>query len=506
LILVGLGLIIAQGALGQFQRIHNYVSRPDQQYRWLMEYTELLSIPNVLGDSLNMQRNARYLLEMLRQRGVDAKLLEPGTPRSAPAVYGEVRVPGATKTLALYAHYDGQPVNPRQWAEGLSPFEPVLYSDRLDHGGKPLPFPAKDEPIDPRWRLYARSASDDKAGVFAIIAGYSAMLAAEQKPHVNLKFFFEGEEEAGSVHLNDIFLQHKDLLQADLWVICDGPRHVSGRKQILFGVRGDVNIDLTVYGAKRPLHSGNYGNWAPNPAMRLVQLLATMKDADGTVTISGFYDDVTPLTEEEIQAIARIPAVEAALQKDLALSKPDGAGKSLMELMTLPTLNINGIQAANIGPMAANIIPTEATAVLDLRLVLGNDVDRQIGKVVDHIRKQGYHVIDHAPSDEERMTYPLLATVAKRGAGYNAQRTPMSLPLAQEVVKAVQTTVPDPVIIVPSLGGSLPLYLFEKTLGTKPITVPVVNYDNNQHGENENVMLRYLWEGIETMAAIMSMK
>jgi acetylornithine deacetylase/succinyl-diaminopimelate desuccinylase-like protein len=212
------------------------------------------------------------------------------------------------------------------------------------------------------------------------------------------------------------------------------------------------------------------------------------------------------LTEEEIQAIARIPAVEAALQKDLALSKPDGAGKSLMELMTLPTLNINGIQAANIGPMAANIIPTEATAVLDLRLVLGNDVDRQIGKVVDHIRKQGYHVIDHAPSDEERMTYPLLATVAKRGAGYNAQRTPMSLPLAQEVVKAVQTTVPDPVIIVPSLGGSLPLYLFEKTLGTKPITVPVVNYDNNQHGENENVMLRYLWEGIETMAAIMSMK
>jgi acetylornithine deacetylase/succinyl-diaminopimelate desuccinylase-like protein len=506
LALVCTALLIAQSATAQLKDIHKYVSDPHQQQSWLKQYMELLSIPNVLGDSLNMRLNAQYLLEMLRQRGVEARLLESGKPRSAPVVYGEVRVPGATKTLALYAHYDGQPVNPKQWAEGLSPFQPVLYSDRLDLGGKPVPFPSKGEKLDPQWRLYARSAADDKAGVFAIIAGYSAMLAAQKEPSVNLKFFFEGEEEAGSVHLNDIFLQHKEMLKADLWVICDGPRHVSGRKQVLFGVRGDVNIDLTVYGAKRPLHSGNYGNWAPNPAMRLVQLLATMKDADGMVTINGFYDDVTPLTEEEKQAIARVPEVETTLQKDLALSKPDGAGKSLMELVTLPTLNINGIQAANIGSMSANIIPTEATAVLDLRLVLGNDVDRQIGKVISHIRQQGYHVIDHPATDDERMAHPLLATVVKRGAGYNAQRTPMSLPLAQDIIKAVQTTTQDPVIVVPSLGGSLPLYLFEKTLGAKPITVPVVNYDNNQHGENENVLLRYLWEGIETMGAIMSIK
>src|SRR5260221_675735 len=156
--------------------------------------------------------------------------------------------------------------------------------------------------------------------------------------------------------------------------------------------------------------------------------------------------------------------------------------------------------------MASNVIPTEATAVLDLRLVLGNDVKRQVKKVIDHIIKQGYHVIDHEPSDEERKQYPLLAKVVMRGSGYNAQRTPMDLPLAQKVVKAMETTINYEVVKVPSAGGSLPLYLFEQLLGAKPITVPIVNYDNNQHAENENVVLQYLWEGIETMSAIMMMK
>jgi len=222
--------------------------------------------------------------------------------------------------------------------------------------------------------------------------------------------------------------------------------------------------------------------------------------------IKGFYDDVIPLTEAEKKAITNIPNVDNILKQDLALSRPDGNGKSMMELLMLPTLNINGIQSANIGSMASNIIPAQATAVLDLRLVLGNDVDRQVNKVIAHIRNEGYHVIDHSPSDDERMKYPLLATVVKRGAGYNAQRTPMDLPLAQKVIKAIETTVDDGVIKVPSLGGSLPLYLFEQYLQSKPITIPIVNYDNNQHAENENVILQYIWEGIETMAVVMMMK
>jgi acetylornithine deacetylase/succinyl-diaminopimelate desuccinylase-like protein len=498
-------LLLCLAFEGQAQ-VKQFISDTKNQHRWLTEYSEFLAIPNVLGDSLNMIRNANYISDMLNKLGVKTELLHSGKRCSAPAVYGEVKTPGATTTLALYAHYDGQPVNPKQWAAGLEPFTPALFTDRLDKGGNKIPFPTESETINPLWRLYARGSSDDKAGVYAIIKAYEVLKKTGKKPSVNIKFFFEGEEEAGSINLGEIFNRYKDKLKADLWVISDGPRHISGKKQVVFGVRGDVNIDLKVYASKRPLHSGNYGNWAPNPAMRLAQLLASMKDNSGNVLIDGFYDDVTPFTENEKQAIAKIPRVEATLQEDLALGQPDGGGKSFMELLSLPTLNINGIQSGNVGNMASNQIPTEATAVLDLRLVAGNDVERQIQKVINHMKKQGYVVIDHEPSDTERRQHPLLAKVVKRGHGYNAQRTPMDLPIAQRVTKAIETTIDYEVIKVPSLGGSLPLFLFEQILDARPITVPLVNYDNNQHAENENVMLQYLWEGIETMAAIMVMK
>lgn len=486
-------------------KVQKYIADQNNQHVWLNEYTQFLSIPNVLGDSLNIIRNANYISSRLNQFGVKTELLQSGKPNSAPVVFGSVNV-GAPVTIAFYAHYDGQPVDPTKWAEGLQPFEPALLTDRVDKGGQKIAFPTDQQKIEPNWRLYARGSSDDKAGVFSIITAYETLLKTGQKPTVNIKFFFEGEEEAGSINIADIFTKYKDKIAADLWVICDGPRHISGKKQVLFGVRGDVNLDLKIYASKRPLHSGNYGNWAPNPAMRLAQLLASMKDVNGNILIDGFYNDVIPLTETEKKAIAKIPRVESTLQEDLALGQPDGNGKSFMELLQLPTLNINGMQSANVGEMAANVIPTEATAVLDLRLVLGNDVDRQIDKVKKHIVKHGYHIIDHEPSDAERRQYPLLAKLTKRRGGYNAQRTPMDLPLAQKVCAAVNLTIDYEVVKVPSLGGSLPLYLFEQKLGAKPITVPVVNYDNNQHAENENVTLQYLWEGIETFAAIMSMK
>ena len=501
-VFVGLLILLA----GAQSSVRKSITDTKNQLLWLNEYSEFLSIPNVYGDSVNIARNAEFIRKMLDQVGVKTELLTSGMKGSSPVVFGELATKGATTTIALYAHYDGQPVNPKQWAADLEPFNPSLYSDRLDKGGKEIAFPKADEKVGPNWRLYARGASDDKAGVFAIIKAYEVLKKSGIAPTANIKFFFEGEEEAGSVNLAEIFNKYKEKLKADLWVICDGPRHFTGKKQIVFGVRGDVNLDLKVYASNRPLHSGNYGNWAPNPAMRLAQLLSSMKDANGNVLIKGFYDDVIPLSDSEKSAIAKIPPVESILQEDLALGKPDGDGKSFIELISLPTLNINGMASGNVGSMASNQIPTEAEAVLDLRLVKGNDVDRQIQKLEDHIKLQGYTIIDHEPTDEERRKYPLLAKLTKRGSGYNAQRTPMDLPLAQQVVKAVNTTINDEAIQVPSLGGSLPLYLFEQILGAQPITVPIANFDNNQHAENENIMLQYLWDGIETMAAIMIMK
>lgn len=498
-------LIATLGAFAQ-SASNKFIFDQQNQHKWLQQYQGFLAIPNVLGDSLNMVRNADYILKMMADLGITGELLPSGAPRSAPAVFGEVKVPGATTTLAFYAHYDGQPVNPKQWGPGIEPFAPVLFTDRLDKGGIKIPFPGPETNIQPQWRLFGRGSSDDKAGVFAILKAYETLLKTGQKPKVNLKFFFEGEEEAGSINLGTIFNKYKQKLAADLWIISDGPRHFSGKKQVVFGVRGDVNVDLTIYGAKRPLHSGNYGNWAPNPAMRLAQLLASMKDANGKVLIDGFYEDVRPLSITEKAALDKMPPVEAILMEDLALGKPDGAGQSYTDLLMQPTLNINGISAANTGAMASNIIPSEATVVLDLRLVAGNDVTRQVEKVRSHIQKMGYTIIDHDPSDEERKKFPLLAKMTQRKGGYNAQRTPMDHPLAAKVVSAVQSTATYEVVKVPTLGGSLPLYLFEQTLGTMPVTVTIVNFDNNQHAENENVMLQYLWEGIETMASIMVTK
>ncbi|MES2797414.1 MAG: M20/M25/M40 family metallo-hydrolase [Bacteroidota bacterium] len=472
----------------------------------LTEFVEFLTIPNVVTDTVGINQTAQYVGKMMEKRGISVKYLDGYTKGMPPVVFGEVNV-GAPNTIVLYAHYDGQPVNPNNWAEGLHPFKPKLYNGSLEKGGTEIPFSTVGSSIHDDWRIYARSASDDKGGVFAILNAYDAMKKTGQKPTVNLKFFFEGEEEAGSVHLGEVLQKHKALFNHTDWIICDGPVNQTGRKAVNFGVRGDVNMDVKVFGPKRPLHSGHYGNWTPNPAMKLVQLLASMKDKTGKVLVKSFYDDIIPFTETEKKAIAIAPKVDEQMQNELGFAMPDGGGKSLIELINQPSLNINGIQSANAGRLATNVITTFALATLDLRLVLGNDAARQPQKVINHIKSEGFFVLtDREPTDAERMKYPNIVRVTIREGGYNAQRTQMDLPFSKSVTKAVQSTVNEPIVLLPGLGGSLPLYMFEKYLNATPITVPVANHDNNQHAENENIRIGNLWAGIETFVALMGMK
>ena len=303
-----------------------------------------------------------------------------------------------------------------------------------------------------------------------------------------------------------ILTKYKDLLNADAFIVCDGPVHQSGRKQVVFGVRGDTNVDLTVYGANRPLHSGHYGNWSPNPALLLAKLLASMKDDRGNITIKGWNDDVEPLGTIEKAAIADAPQIEDELKRQLGISYTEGGGKSLLELINVPSLNINGFKSGDIGSLARNVIPTTANAVLDLRLVKGNDYLRQVEKLKRHIRSQGFYIIDHDPTETERMRHPLIAKLIHLNGGYNAQRTPMDLPISLSVVEAVQRASKEPIIRMPTLGGSLPLSIVSNTLNVPTITVPIANYDNNQHAENENIRIQNLWDGIEIYASLMTLK
>ncbi len=505
--IVILSLWLSLNSFGQvleISRVREY--RQSNEHEILKEFIRLLSIPNVASDTANINRNADYLFDEMKKRDLKPQLLRAKDVNVPPVVYGEWLVPNAKKTLVFYAHYDGQPTDPNEWS-GSAPWSPVLRTGALEANGKTIPFPANTEKINPEWRIYARSASDDKGGVFAILKAVDALRANNILPTVNIKFFFEGEEEAGSPNLREIILRRKDLLSSDGWIICDGPVHQSGRKHVVFGVRGVTSADITLYGANRALHSGHYGNWSPNPGFRLVQLLSSMKDNDGKVLIDGWYDDVEPLTEAELSAIKAAPQYDEQLKKDLGLSLSEGAGKSLLEQINLPSLNINGMKTGDVGKLARNVIPAEANVVLGLRLVKGNDHKRQIEKLRKHIEKQGFHIVDHTPTPAERLKYPLIAKFQSENGGYNAQRTKMDLPISLSVINAVQSASREPIVTLPTLGGSLPLSIITETLDGVPcITVPIANYDNNQHAENENIRIQNLWDGLEIFASLMTLK
>ena len=489
----------------EIQKIRAY--REKQEWVWFDQFLSFLSIPNIASVPVDMQRNAVNIMEMMKRRSIrQVQLLYPKTKDAPPAVYGEVMVPGAKKTIFFYAHYDGQPADSTKWVKGTHPFKPVIINGPLGEENQFINISTKEwGKINPEWRIVGRGASDDKAGVMAILFAYEAIKATGFTPAFNIKFFFEGEEEAGSTHLNEILQQHASILQSDLWIICDGPVHQSGKKLISFGVRGDANMEVSVYGSKRPLHSGHYGNWAPNPALQLSKLLASMKDDDGKVLVKGFYDKVIPLTVSEKQALAAVPPVETQMKDELGFMQAETKDQSLVESIMLPSLNINGMQSAGTGKFASNVIPTIATANLDLRLVPGTDCLEQQQLVEAHIRRQGFYVTHDEPTNDERKRYLKIAKVTM-SKGYNAQRTPIDIPIAQKVIAAVRSTTGDQVVLLPSMGGSLPLFLFEKYLSAKTITVPIANHDNNQHAENENIRLQNFWNGIETMAALMLMK
>ena len=330
---------------------------------------------------------------------MDARLVS--VAGANPVVFGEIRTPGATRTIGFYAHYDGQPLDPKEWT--TPPFTPALRNKAIEAGGTVIPLPAAGTPFDPESRIYARGAADDKAPIIAQLAALDAMRAAGIAHRSNIKFMFEGEEEAGSPNLMPIREANRELFAADIWLMCDAPVHQSRRQALYFGSRDGIRFDLTVYGPRNALHSGHYGNWAPNPALLLARLLTSMKTESGRVTIDGFYDDVAPLNAAELKAVADAPEIERGLMRELWLGSTDGDGQSLTELITLPSLNIRGMASSRVGAEASNVIPATATASIDVRLVKGMDPQRTGDRVVAHIRKQGFFVADTPATPEIRL-------------------------------------------------------------------------------------------------------
>jgi acetylornithine deacetylase/succinyl-diaminopimelate desuccinylase-like protein len=472
----------------------------------LGEFAELLRYPN-RAFTPEIREAAVYIRDRMRDVGVETELLE--LEGASPLVLGVVEVPGATRTLGIYVHYDGQPVDPSSWTH--EPFEPTLYDAAMEAGGRPIDLPAEGEPVDPEWRIYARSAGDDKAPIAAILPVLRSFTEAGLTPTSNLVFMFDGEEEAGSRNLGTYMEMASGVLDdIDIWLFFDGPAHSSGRPQVVFGVRGASGMEVTVYGASRNLHSGHYGNWAPDTGIILARLLASMKDDDGRVLIDGWYETFDAIGDEERAALEAMPDGEDELKRELGLVRTEGEPETLPERLLLPALNVRGITSGNTGDLAANVIPNTAVASLGIRMVRGNTAEQLRELIVDHIERQGFHVVEDDPDMETRLRYPRIAKVTGGLGGSIASRTSMANPFAQSVTAAARAAADrafgeGALVVAPGMGGTLPLYLFTDVAGKPAMVVPVANHDNNQHAPDENLRIANLWYAIDLYAALMTM-
>jgi acetylornithine deacetylase/succinyl-diaminopimelate desuccinylase-like protein len=446
-----------------------------------------------------MRRNAPLLRDMLRRRSFTTELLDTD---GNPLVWGELRTPGAKRTLLIWAHYDGQPVDLRAWRQP-NPYAAVLRSGRLDEGGKELSGLRSLTKFDPNWRLYGRSAADDKAPIVALLAAIDALRAAGVAPSSNVRVVLDGE--VGSASLTAALPRFRDKLTADVMVLLEGPAHPSGRPTIAFGVRGLLAMDVTVYGPKVGVSSGNYGNWVPNPALRLARLLTSMKDDEGKVRVDGFYDGVAPLTPEEQAMLDAVPDEPDSLMKVLGIAAPERKDLSLQQALQLPALNIRGLASGVIGGDATVVIPDRATAFLEIRLVKETPAEAMAEKILAHIRAQGYHVVNSEPDDETRGRYPHLAKVVLRGGAGDAWRTPPLSPEAQVVTAAVTRTFGEAPVLMRTMGQRMSTAQLIEAMGAPAIVLPTVNFDNNQAAENENLRLGHLFTGILTIAAVLTM-
>ncbi len=414
--------------------------------------------------------------------------------------------PAGASTVLFYIHYDGQPVIPEQWAQ-KSPFEPVVKKRNASGEWQPV---TREElfarPLDPELRIFARSASDDKAPIMMFLTAIDLLRSRGQAPALNIKVILDGEEEISSPSLAAMVQANQALFAADAFVILDGPVHDSGRPTLAFGNRGITQATLTVYGPRNPLHSGHFGNYAPNPALRLARLLASMKDENGRVLIPGYYDGVK-LTAADREVLAATGDDETALRKRLGIARAEKVGSNYQEALQYPSLNVRGMASAAVGEKVANIVPSEAVAELDLRTTPETDGRHLFELVKRHIEQQGYHLVDGAPTDDDRARYDKLATF-RLGEVQGATRSPMDSPVGRWAVAALRSpTSPDPraePVRIRMMGGTVPTDVLVAALHLPFVLVPTVNGDNNQHARNENLRVGNFITGTETIYSLLT--
>ncbi len=455
---------------------------------------EFVRLDTVSQQPDRVRSGAEWLTRAMRARGLEAEILETG---GNPAVYGSLPRPDAHRTVLVYCHYDVKPAPPTGWLQP-SPFDPVLRRGTAEEGAPRLGLADVADDLLPQHRLYGRGAADDKGPIWAHLTAVELMGALGLAPRVALKFIFDGEEEMGSQHFGPFTERHRDLLAADLVLVMDGPKDASGRPTVAFGARGVLSLELTLEAARRDVHSGNFS--VPNPAWRLVGLLASMAAPDGTPLVEGLEDGVVPPTAAERELMGRIPLDRAAIEKELGVPLP---AEYLERLMFHSTLTIRGLRSGFTGGEAQTIIPHQATVAFDARLVKNQRVETVYRRILDHIRGQGFAVIESADAPiPDELRGRAVRVVERRG--YDPAKTPADLPISRLVIEAVERAHGGaPAVVLPTMGGSVPLWAFTDILRMPTIVVPYANANNRQHSPNEHLNLDHLFQGVLTTAHLL---
>jgi acetylornithine deacetylase/succinyl-diaminopimelate desuccinylase-like protein len=466
----------------------------------LESFRTFLQIPNDAHYPEDIEKNLRWIEKEFEERGFSTLRLETATQ---PVLLAERKHQKASKTVLFYLHIDGQPVHPDLW-EQESPWQPVLKEHTEENQWQELPWQKLEGTIDPEWRIFARSASDDKGPAVALLAALDAAAEAGVQPAYNLKIFLDFEEEMGSPSLPEAVVQHQQALAADRLIIFDGPMHESNQPTLLFGARGIAGVKLTTFGPQLPQHSGHFGNYAPNPAQRMALLLASMKDEWGRVRVPGWYDDIE-LSEAEREVLKAVPDNTEKLHRRLGIAAPDSVGSFYQEALQYPSLNIHGLASGWVGKEARTIVPATATAEIDIRLVPESDPEKLIRRLKAHIQQQGFYITEGEPTKEERLKYPKIVAM-ESSISYEAFRTDFESETGQWLRRALRRAHATEPVRIRMMGGSLPISPFVSTLNIPAVVVPLVNSDNNQHSPNENIRLGNYIDGVKTILALLSEK
>lgn len=423
----------------------------ENQKRFEEEMLDFFRIPSISAlpeHAGDVQKAAEWVADRLRQAGVENVEILPTDGH--PVVYGDWLHAAGKPTILIYGHFDVQPVDPLHlWTH--PPFEPTVDGDRI----------------------YARGATDDKGNMLAPILAVEALLQGEGGIPVNIKFCFEGQEEIGSPDLPNFLPKHKERFAADLAVSADSGQFSETEPEILVGLRGICGIQIDVKGAKSDLHSGMVGGSIQNPLHALVQVLNTLHDQHGRITVDGFYDDVLELTEDERAAIARVPFDEEVYLDELGLEQPFGEpGYTTRERTWIrPTLEINGMWGGFQGDGIKTVLPNEAHAKITCRLV----PNQKPAQIIELLQS---HVARHAPRGVT-VTTQVLGT---RGKPYLVRADHPGNQAVADILREMYGMEPYQV----RSGGSVPITgLFMDTLGLPTVALGFGLKDENIHAPNE---------------------